>query len=520
MLTASCGLANAAAAPITTRSLLEEMTDLPGMAEFPNPAYTCKLFSSYDRRSKSPNEEGWFANDDRGNAAIQGIDSFIRVEEKPDRKEYVMMDAAGPGAVVRIWSANPEGTLRIYLDGAEKPVLEAPMNEVLGSKFHGLPKPISGELAKGWNLYFPIPYANHCKITSDKNFFYYHVNYRTYMPGAVVKSFQLKQLDTLAAEIKKAAAQLVPQRDDFALGGSTEKFEVHIPAGGTVRRTFSGSKAFTQALIRLSAKDMEKTLRGTILKINFDGEECVASPLGDFFASAPGVNPYTSLPLGVSKGGEMFCHWTMPFKKTAAVELINFTDQDVDVTGELGLKDYKWTENTMHFHAKWRIQTGVPTRPFIDWNFMTAKGKGVYAGAGYFIDNPVTSWWGEGDEKIYVDGETFPSHFGTGTEDYFGFAWCSPELFSHAYHAQTRCDGPGNYGRTSVNRFHILDRIPFTTNFKFDIEVWHWDATCKMDLAVTTFWYAQPGAADGFKPIRAEEAIVPPMAPYNPPPKK
>ena len=111
----------------------------------------------------------------------------------------------------------------------------------------------------------------------------------------------------------------------------------------------------------------------------------------------------------------------------------------------------------MHFHAKWRAQFDVPTRPMIDWNYLTAKGQGVFAGVAFAIDNPVKDWWGEGDEKIYVDGETFPSHFGTGTEDYYGYAWCWPGLFTHAYHAQPRCDGPGNYGRTSVNRFHILD---------------------------------------------------------------
>ena len=117
-------------------------------------------------------------------------------------------------------------------------------------------------------------------------------------------------------------------------------------------------------------------------------------------------------------------------------------------------------------------------------------------------------WWGEGDEKIYVDGESFPSHFGTGTEDYYGYAWCWPGLFTHAYHSQSRCDGPANYGRTSVNRFHIIDRIPFTTDFKFDMELWHWTAKCQVNLAVVAYWYAKPGATDGFKPIRAADAIV------------
>ncbi len=75
-------------------SLLDQMTDLAGLASFPNPSYTCKQFSSYDRKAKSPDQD-WFANGDAG--------QYLRVEDRSGRKEYVMMDAKGPGAVVRIW---------------------------------------------------------------------------------------------------------------------------------------------------------------------------------------------------------------------------------------------------------------------------------------------------------------------------------------------------------------------------------------------------------------------------------
>jgi hypothetical protein len=63
LLSAATGAATPEA--ITTEMLLGEMTDLAGLAEFPNPAYTCRQFSSYDRASKSPDED-WFANNDRG----------------------------------------------------------------------------------------------------------------------------------------------------------------------------------------------------------------------------------------------------------------------------------------------------------------------------------------------------------------------------------------------------------------------------------------------------------------------
>ena len=94
------------------------------------------------------------------------------------------------------------------------------------------------------------------------------------------------------------------------------------------------------------------------------------------------------------------------------------------------------------------------------------------------VENPPdAAWWGEGDEKIYVDGETFPSLFGTGTEDYFGYAWSTPERFEHAYHAQTATAGNGFGGLYSMNRFHVLDPIPFSRALRFDLEIWHWSDT-------------------------------------------
>src|SRR5262249_15664528 len=118
----------------------------------------------------------------------------------------------------------------------------------------------------------------------------------------------------------------------------------------------------------------------------------------------------------------------------------------------------------------------------------------------HFI-NPVKGWWGEGDEKIFVDGEKFPSTFGTGSEDYFGYAWGNPQRFEHAYHNQPHVDGPGTYGNVSNNRWHLFDDIPFTTHFKFDMENWNWAENQKVTRAAISYWYARPGGKDFFKPI-------------------
>ncbi len=495
---------------ISMRSILPEMTDLGRMADFPDPPYTCRQFSSYDRASKSP-AQNWFANGDRGH--------YLRVEDREGRKEYVMMDAEGPGAVVRIWSANPDGVLRIYIDGAEKPALEAPMKDILGGRYPGIPKPIAGERSRGWNLYLPIPYAKHCKITSDKGKFYYHVNYRTYPPQTKVRSFNADQVAAAEAELKDLADKLASPGNLNAPppGAETRTFDATVaPGASAVLGSFSGSKAIRRFVLRWapSGDRDEPALRSLVLSMTFDGEQSVEAPLGDFFGAAPGINPFDSLPLSVARDGTMTCRWVMPFRSSAEVKVRNLGKAAAPVRGEIVAAPRQWTDASMRFHAKWRIEHDLPTDPKIDWNYMTAKGKGVFAGAAFFIDNPVRDWWGEGDEKIYVDGETFPSHFGTGTEDYYGYAWCFPGLFTHAYHNQSRCDGPGNFGRTSVSRFHVLDRIPFNSDFRFDMEIWHWKK-CKVNAAVVTYWYARPGATDGFNPVQPDDVALRPIPEYK-----
>jgi len=494
-------LSSACSKAVTTDSLLDEMVDLRRLAKLPDPAYTTKQFSSYDRASKSPSEN-WFANGDSG--------KYLRIEERAGRKEHVMMDAAGPGAIVRIWSANPKGTLRIYIDDVTTPVIEAEMGKLLGGQVPGFPKPIAGERSRGWNLYFPIAYAKDCKVTSDEGGFYYHVNYRTYDSGTDVKSFTPDDLTRLSAEIKDVARRLSNTRAGCDLPAKRAKtpFDVTLSPGKEAALwDVAGSKAICGFLVHLDAKDLEAAARSVVLTMTFDGEQTVESPIGDFFGTAPGLIPYASLPLGITEDEpqDMWCHWWMPFSKQARISVKNLGNQEVRVHGKVAAVPCRWDDRSLLFHAKWRIERDVATRPFTDWAHLECKGKGRFVGGALHVINPVNNWWGEGDEKIYVDGETFPSHFGTGTEDYYGYAWCCNERFVHAYHNQPNCDGPGNYGNTSVNRFHIIDDIPFTRSFKFDIENWHSHGGTKTIRAAVNYWYARPGGTDFFKPLTAED---------------
>ncbi len=255
---------------------------------------------------------------------------------------------------------------------------------------------------------------------------------------------------------------------------------------------------------------MDRALRAAYLTVTFDGarQPQIAAPLGDFFGTAPGNARYEGLPLGVLEDGTFYSQWVMPFRAHASFRILNTGDQNLDLQWAVETAPYEWGPDSLYFHAKWRGQKDIPTRPRADWNFAELVGRGRYAGSMLHIVNPTAAWWGEGDEKIYVDGENFPSHFGTGTEDYYGYAWSSAETFSHAYHNQSRCDGPATFGHVSVNRFHVLDSIPFENAFKFDMEVWHWEDVI-VDMAATTYWYAEPGCRDNFRKPTGDDLVLP-----------
>jgi hypothetical protein len=120
------------------------------------------------------------------------------------------------------------------------------------------------------------------------------------------------------------------------------------------------------------------------------------------------------------------------------------------------------------------------------------------------VNNPAKGWWGEGDSKVWVDGEAFPSHWGTGTDDDFGCGWADRTLFSQPWHAQSRVDGNEHQGYTSLFRCHMLDRIPFNKSLHYALEVRHGQPGINVQYAATTYWYARPGAQDDAPPVTAE----------------
>ncbi len=479
----------AAPGEISVLTLAGEMADLGHLARMAEPPFVAGQAASTDRRSRRPEDgDSWFANDDFVTPTQANL---VRVEDGPDGdKRYVLLDATGPGAVVRLWTATPTGTLRIYIDDDPHPVVEAPFHALLAGDVAPFVVPLAHVTARGYNLYFPFPYRRRCLITVDSIVsadpfsghevakLYYQVGYRTYRPeqAANVRPYASAEATRAARALWRAATAL---RDgpsaDLAPPGPGGRQIVIAPATldrehpqRTTITAPSGGGRLTELRLRIAEKIAERddtVMPGTIITIAFDGVETVRAPLGQFFGGGSATHPFATLPIAATVDGTLICRFPMPFRERAVITLTRpLRPEPLHVEGVATLEPAPFGETTMLFHAMRRPSEFLPTRPFRDWHIGGLTGTGQLVGTVLTVENqPDDPWWGEGDEKIYVDGETFPSLFGTGTEDYFGYAWSTPEPFAHAYHAQPRAPTRRFSGTFAMNRFHVLDPIPFST---------------------------------------------------------
>ncbi len=501
----------AAAETLTYVDLVKRLTDLERLAVLPAPGEGCAQCSSYDRASRYDEASGkYVAWDKNGDGA-----GCIRKEGG----RIVMAEMKGPGCIWRIWSARAEkGHVRIYLDGATESVVDLPFIGYFDrTRAPFLHESLVHTTARGLNNYVPIPYQKSCKVVADRGWGrYYHFTYGTFPEGTKVPTFKMSLSPEETAALAEAHRKLTRGGVDPAgkrPGEATVTKTVTVAPGGTACvATLDGPRAVTAIRAKLdlpeSPKDRE-VLRALTIQIQWDGESApsVWSPLGDFFGTAAGANAYGSLPLGLTKEGEWYCLWYMPFAKSAVITLGNDGKQPRNVSltithAPLG----KPVDALGRFHAKWHRDVFMPPEPerWIDWPMLVTKGRGRYCGVMLHVWNPRGGWWGEGDEKFHVDGEKFPSTFGTGSEDYFGYAWCNPTLFTNCYHNQTI--SMGNRGHVSVNRWHIADNVPFQKSFEGYIEK-YWPNKKPTRYAAVAYWYLAAGQPDGYTPQPFEDRI-------------
>jgi hypothetical protein len=245
--------------------------------------------------------------------------------------------------------------------------------------------------------------------------------------------------------------------------------------------------------------------RYSILRMYWDGETqpSVETPVGDFFASGWGsFAPLSSLVVCVNPGSAFNSYWEMPFRTSAKMTLyyqIDYSLMDVP-------------SDAAYFHAQFRRVNPLPYKT--DYTILDGvKGWGHYVGTYLAWGVHNTGWWGEGEIKFFLDGDTsFPTICGTGTEDYFCGSYNFEnqetrqyQVFSTPYSGLSQVLKPDGLYRSQqrfgLYRWHLRDPIRFESDLRVTIQALGWRADGRYlplqdDIASVAFWYqTEPHAA-------------------------
>lgn len=255
--------------------------------------------------------------------------------------------------------------------------------------------------------------------------------------------------------------------------------------------------------------------RLTIIKFYWDGETepSVEVPVGDFFAAGwgRGVEPkIQSLAVCVNPRSGFNCYWQMPFRKRCKITMENI---DIKTARLYYQVDYTLTDipdDAAYFHAQFNRVHPLPDKE--DYIIVDSiKGKGHYVGTYLARGTYDRGWWGEGEIKFFMDGDTdFPTICGTGEEDYFCGSYgyndgrdekgvMQHKEFSNPYTGfhYTKDNREVSYeSKIGQYRWHILDPIRFENDLKVTIQSLGWQSGGRYlplqdDLASVAYWYQQ-----------------------------
>lgn len=506
------GCANEPTVHLSYENMVDHLTNLDRLPVI-EPGVYCKQFSSYDRRSTYDPVTGqyknWDANGDAGN--------FLRIE--PGTNEAVMAEMDGPGCIFRIWSANPQGAIRFYLDGDDRPTYEWDFHKLCTGQIEPFIEPLvwkrePNKPNSASNIYLPISFNKSCKVTgviykeggrTEAPGHYYIIDYRTFPKSWVVETFRLPLTFSQAEAVRRAARLWRGSRPVDCM----TKQAVIEPGQSVSLADIAGPAVIKEFRAKLYSDEQWAT-RKVVLRAYWDGESkpSIDCPIGDFFGEPKDAN-YRSYPMIIDDDINT-CYFPMPFRRSARLVAENQGQMPVRIKYSYGYLLREIPDNWGHFKAKWRNELGSTT---FDYPLIEATGTGKLVGICLFPDNHHGGWWGEGDEKVYVDGEKFPSWFGTGSEDYFGDAW-GIRYFSNPSHGHPQRTIERMQG---CYRWHLGDNIPFYESLKMTIENYTGfsSAANRNDYSSVAYWYQLPGGCDFFTETPVGDRIPSPYVVSN-----
>jgi hypothetical protein len=247
--------------------------------------------------------------------------------------------------------------------------------------------------------------------------------------------------------------------------------------------------------------------RYSIIRFYWDDEKdpSVEVPVGDFFGMGWGEYAHlNSQAITVNPGSAFNCYWVMPFRKKCRITMENIGAERMTLYYQIDYTVTAVPDDAAYFHAQFRRSN--PTKGSLYTLIDGIRGKGHYVGTymAWGVNN--NGWWGEGEIKFFMDGDTkFPTINGTGTEDYFCGSYNFEnrktkqyQEFSTAYaglHQVIRPDGMyTSQQRFGLYRWHILDPVRFEKDLKITIQDLGWRSEGRYlpqqsDISSVVYWY-------------------------------
>ncbi|WP_138379568.1 glycoside hydrolase family 172 protein [Luteithermobacter gelatinilyticus] len=319
-------------------------------------------------------------------------------------------------------------------------------------------------------------------------------------PGTVSRSISFENPTGVPGSGAKAASPLGPGRK-----GSPAR---HLdPGESLILADIEGPGIIRH--IWLTTHPKLALLRGVLLRFYWDGQKhpSIEAPIGDFFGFAHGQTPpFETAVHSVGEKNGMNIWLPMPFLTRARVEIVNESETRMPLFFQI---DYtlgdKISTRTGRLHVSFRREN--PTQKTHDLEILNRRsGPGRYIGAVFGVRPLDKLWWGEGEFKAYIDGDTdFPTIVGTGAEDYVGLSWGIQQNAFRYHGANWReKNSVSDTGLVSMYRWHLLDPITWETAFRATIQQIGHNPTGSAreiedykaelyeredDWSVTTFWY-------------------------------
>lgn len=265
---------------------------------------------------------------------------------------------------------------------------------------------------------------------------------------------------------------------------------------------------------------LSENYRHHILRIYWDGEDkpSVEVPLGDFFSTVAPSNghtqggqafgngyeiPINSATVAVNPRNGFNSYWKMPFRKGFKITLENRNEKRVRLFYQVDYTLEDVPKEAGYFHAQFRRVKKLPYKE-VYTVLDGIKGQGHFVGMYVLHGSRSPGWWGEGEVKMYLDGDSeFPTINYTGEEDYFlgayGYEPINPVTgkskgyanFSTLYAGFYQVEGHRLFGQY---RWHIMDPIHFKKDLKITLQSLGWQSgerylPLEDDLSSVAFWY-------------------------------